>query len=377
MATRAKTDVKREQLKEALRSRCRAGEWEAHKPVPPVRDLAGEFGLSKDVVVGTLRELVDEGLLYTLPRVGTFVGAQKSAAGRVFLMTEGSAKERVEGFHGVRAGWEATLADAGGSTLVMEASEALAHERAGELPPLAGVLDLAYEPDGFAWKREAATATPCVRFHVERDDGLGYDEVGFDDVAGGREAALYLRARGHERIGFLGVHALRGGAASLLWSKEREAGWRSVVGALAPSWHPARVAKVRTSAVSFELGREGAPFWAEQNVSALVVANSAAARGLLAGLRSLGIAPDGWPSLVAFDDDEAAGPQLLSALRLPWDELGRAAANLLLARSEGRLTGVPSLRRVEMKLIPRLTCRPNDGQTGAHGALWHRAALAV
>jgi len=42
--------------------------------VPSVRELADRYSLSIKVVRQTLQDLIDEGVLYTISRVGTFVG---------------------------------------------------------------------------------------------------------------------------------------------------------------------------------------------------------------------------------------------------------------------------------------------------------------
>ena len=47
---------------------------------------------------------------------------------------------------------------------------------------------------------------------------------------------------------------------------------------------------------------------------------------------------------------------MVSYLRLPWDDVGRAAAQLLWERKTGRLAGQAAQRLVPMQLIPRLTC---------------------
>jgi DNA-binding LacI/PurR family transcriptional regulator len=102
--------------------------------------------------------------------------------------------------------------------------------------------------------------------------------------------------------------------------------------------------------------------------TAVVAANDRVALGLLRALRESSLPEYQWPSIVGFDDDPELAAHLVTSLRLPWDELGRAAADLLWERSRGQLEGAATHRRVPMRLIPRLTCRKDWSATG-HAAL--------
>jgi DNA-binding LacI/PurR family transcriptional regulator len=64
-----------------------------------------------------------------------------------------------------------------------------------------------------------------------------------------------------------------------------------------------------------------------------------------------------WPAVVGFDNLPVAEGQILTSLHRPDDLFGRTAADLLVDRRQGRLTGPPVLRRVPMILLPRLTSR--------------------
>jgi DNA-binding LacI/PurR family transcriptional regulator len=98
--------------------------------------------------------------------------------------------------------------------------------------------------------------------------------------------------------------------------------------------------------------------------------NAFAARGLLEGLEAASRPSALRPAIVGFDSELARRQELslhlLTAMRLPWDEIGRQAANLLWERSRGTLTGLPQRRLARMSLIPRLSCRAD----------WMRAPLA-
>jgi GntR family transcriptional regulator len=69
-----------EQLASLLRARIKAGEW-SHGPLPSVKALQGEYDVGRDTVLRAVETLRAEGLVFTVPRRGTYV-AQKPAAGR-------------------------------------------------------------------------------------------------------------------------------------------------------------------------------------------------------------------------------------------------------------------------------------------------------
>jgi len=59
-----------------IKRRIAAGQYKTHMPIPAERRLAEELG----VAVGTIRRAVEllreEGVVYTLPQKGTFVGQE-------------------------------------------------------------------------------------------------------------------------------------------------------------------------------------------------------------------------------------------------------------------------------------------------------------
>jgi len=55
-----------------LRRRLDAGEWEKDQALPPVADLAAEYGVARGTVARALKQLEEEGLVRVVPRWGTF-----------------------------------------------------------------------------------------------------------------------------------------------------------------------------------------------------------------------------------------------------------------------------------------------------------------
>jgi GntR family transcriptional regulator len=64
-----------EQLASVLRARIAAGEWSAG-PLPSVKALQDTYDVGRDTVLRAIGMLRDEGLVFTVPRRGTYV-AQK------------------------------------------------------------------------------------------------------------------------------------------------------------------------------------------------------------------------------------------------------------------------------------------------------------
>jgi DNA-binding GntR family transcriptional regulator len=61
-----------EQLAAALRARITAGEW-SHGPLPSVKALQQDYGVGRDTVLRAVELLRDDGVVFTVPRRGTYV----------------------------------------------------------------------------------------------------------------------------------------------------------------------------------------------------------------------------------------------------------------------------------------------------------------
>ncbi|HWG64208.1 MAG TPA: winged helix-turn-helix domain-containing protein [Streptosporangiaceae bacterium] len=62
-----------ERVARDLRERIQRGEFSSGDPLPPVTELAESYGVARATVAKALRVLVDDGLVVTRPRWGTFV----------------------------------------------------------------------------------------------------------------------------------------------------------------------------------------------------------------------------------------------------------------------------------------------------------------
>ena len=384
MPSRLETAQRKTALLEDLRQMQREGRARPGEVALSQRELAQRYGLSGGLVGQLLQTLIDEGVLYSIPRVGTFVGAPPSDAFEffLFLFPHGDTSGAGSFFGALQSGFEEVIAGRGGASLTMTKRDALEAHRRGELPPVAGYFSLVPPPD------ELIARLPGVpRVCFESDEAPGFDIVGFDNVGGGRVAAGHLLKQGHKRIAFLGVHAsVHGGdvAPTPQWSWQREIGWREALenaGLTAPelAWHPdagepefphtiAEQTDYVERIVARYVGANGLECDG-QSVSAVVAINAAATSGLLRALRAAGVAPSNWPAIVSFGNSPDAGGHVFTSLHMPWDEVGRSAAKLLWERRTGELAGAPIEREVSMRLIPRLTCRTDWSLLPGHAAL--------
>lgn len=376
MTTRSKTNTKRENLKSVLRQRCLNGDFPVGRPLTGVRDLANEFDLSRDVVASSLKELEAEGLIYTMPRLGTFIGRPVASSAvspsAVFLMVYGPYPLQGSPAQLVKMGFEDRLGELGAVAVVLETETALDLQRQGKLPSISGVLDYSFfRGESSSWLDGTQTPNlPRVGFGSWPLVHPFTDFVALDDVKGGRQATQHLLARGHKRIAFLAFHAANSSLVSQ-WSKDRQFGWRQ---AMEKAGH-------RCDNLSFcadsevivedkrglvEVMRSPVRRLLENpEITAVVAANDAVAHCLLDGLQHSPIQADSWPAIVGFDGSPDLSAQLLTSLRMPWAEVGRAAADLLWSRSHAQQQRKPQLRRFPMRMVTRLSCRPKwSGEAG-------------
>ena len=61
-----------QQLSEVLRARIAKGEWRSG-PLPSVKQLQQEYGVGRDTVLRAVEILRTEGVVFTVPRRGTYV----------------------------------------------------------------------------------------------------------------------------------------------------------------------------------------------------------------------------------------------------------------------------------------------------------------
>lgn len=360
MASRLIIAEKKKLIKNAVRSACRSGIIKPDEMTPPLRQLAQDYALSKNVVAQVLQELVEEGLLYTIPRVGTFAGNSNRHNTEYYLLLLPESSGYTDSTHlqQIRIGFEGRIAQLGGATLAMTMDMAMSYMNEGSLPPFTGIFDFAYQPEApRAWKD--GTQSPMVSFYGRNPDADRCDTVGYDDIGGGRKATQQLIHMGFRRIAFLGLHTACGDETETVWSVQREQGWREamlkeglIVSGL--SYTPLRAASGINTALAHDVVQQAIN---ADEMDAAVCVNDIVARALLEAYDEFGIKATRIPPIISFDDSQFARSRFISSFRLPGEEVGSAAAELLSDRRSGKLTGPPVHRRIPMSLISRLTAR--------------------
>jgi len=369
MATRRAVTQQKQILKAELKAGVREGLYPPGDPAPSVRELAQRYQLSRTVVAQALQDLIEDGVLHSVPRVGTFFGRPESHSTGFYLLLLPYPVIANPQFMAVQSGFEEVVAAHGGSSLVMTQEAEQAHENGGTMPPLSGVLEMLESVGGKPrWTPRLPDHIPCVRFAHCQEANPSTDTVGFDNEAGGMVAAQHLLKQGFRSIAFLGLYS-KGATEEFRYSAEREAGWRKAMTmagleaeglAFVPPGefsflHPAQVAAARDAAW---------PLVRRPEIQAVIAASSLAAQGLFEALLLAEVPAAKWPTVVAFDDFSFGGECVVSTIRLPWEEIGRQAAELLWQRSHEQRPTTPRHILVPMKLIQRLTCRINWAATG-------------
>lgn len=358
MATRLEIQARRQALSESIRRACQDGSWPPGMMLPGVRELGEKHEVSANVVFQVIQSLVDEGVLYTVPRVGAFVGRPVAEAVRPYLIV------MTEHNHGrdslwvqVQTGFEDRIAQLGGNSLVLTPAEARMHRQNGDLPPLSGVFvfEQLKQPRVSDWPDVHA-----VGFGAAPVDSV--DHINFDDCGGGGMATRYLWQNGHRRIAFIGLHG-DDESGAFTWSLRREMGWRQAMEQAGESteglaFHPVQPSEIPQGDQAAVGNAMAQGLIGRSDISAVIVVNSLSLKGVLEAFQNSDWPAKEWPAVMCFDAP-GAGNTYVTHLRLPWEDIGREAAQLLWERQTGRLAAEPEQRLVPMRLVPRLSCRPD------------------
>lgn len=182
---------------------------------------------------------------------------------------------------------------------------------------------------GYAKALDAAGSRLVLVGRPAPKDGLPVTVVDYDNRGGAFQATSHLLAYGHRRVLFLG------GESGLSSSDERRAGYRDALRA-----HGAeRVEELDTTgtytrASGFVRTRDALRTGLE--FTAVFAASDMVALGALAALREAGLDVPGDISVVGFDDVPFASDLTpsLTTVRVPYEELGRTAVRMALARGD-------------------------------------------
>lgn len=375
MERRATVGQRKAFLRNILIEQCLDGTLPQGAPAPPLRALAEAYHLSIPVVRQVLQGLCEEGYFHIVPRIGTFVGRPANAQSELYLMLLPDTQLETDpdsghlpGPYSEAKGFEERIAQLGGACVALPLDVALERREQGRMPPFAGVFVMHNLPwNGRQWSQE--DAIPCVLYETPEHYIPHADHILFDHVEAGKQAVRHLLNLGHRRIYFLAAHASPRVTSANFWSAEREQGWREAL-CEAGLPHDGLAGHPQGPEAQREGARETVALLRQRpDITAVVAANSVTAMQLLAALRADDLPLERWPAIICFDNQPEAQKYMLSSLRLPLEQAGRVAAELLWERRHGRLAGPPVERRLPMQLIPRLTTRPHWTQIENIGEL--------
>jgi LacI family transcriptional regulator len=212
-----------------------------------------------------------------------------------------------------------------------------------------GILITPVNPESAVLDELSRRGIPVVIVDRVRAGG-GFCSVAVDDVLGGRIAVEHLVEQGHRRVAFIG------GPDSIGQVRERLAGARQVWAELGRD--PGDLIHLPTEAMTVGEGRSAgerlAGLPARRRPTAAFCANDLIALGLLQQAIGSGRRVPEDLAIVGFDDIEfaAAAAVPLTSVRQPRQELGRAAAQLLLDEAAN-----PGHAHQQATFIPELVAR--------------------
>jgi LacI family transcriptional regulator len=257
---------------------------------------------------------------------------------------------------------EARLRDAGFLLVVASTGNDAARERAAALEFRGRRLDgLLVAPANSAnaqtWKDLGAAGTAIVvvdRDPLEEDGNAGWPAVLVDHRAGARAATRYLIGLGHRRIALLTADA------QMRPSRERIAGFQEAFAEAGLDPAGAELC-IQSSPMDFAHGDALALLQrGGDRPTAVVALGTRILAGVLRAARDTGLSvPDDLSVLSVGDTDLAAvHTPAITALRWSLEDVGRAAAELLLQRLQGDVGQAQHRALLPVDLVLRESCTP-------------------
>jgi DNA-binding LacI/PurR family transcriptional regulator len=363
-----------ERIAQELKQRIERGEYPTGR-VPAERALSSEFGVQRDTIRRALESLTENGVLLRDSTRGTYIAPRYLAAEASRLMPQsdsggGGVLLVVRTFEDTTApsavfrGLSRRLAEEGIPAYWFDPGDkndaALAGGPDKQLPPQAmltergiqGIVLWPRVPTPLEELRALRTALPLVLLD-RRVAGLETDFVGFRDHEGGRSITEHLLDLGHRRIGFLS------GEPQATAVQARLAGYAAALDAAGIRSDPALVLHqeggsrlLSPAVVEAFLSGYGNP------LTAVVCANDTVAARLIRFVRGWGKRVPEDVAVTGFGD---LLPSMLDAFGITtvgqqFEEMGRAAGDVLLARLRGEAGS--DVREIElpMRLIVRESC---------------------
>jgi LacI family transcriptional regulator len=256
---------------------------------------------------------------------------------------------------------EARLRDAGYMLVVASTANDAARERAAANQFRGRCLDGVLVAPGSnandeTWRALAAGGTPVVildRDPLEQDDDPLWPAVLVDHRAGARAATRYLVGLGHRRIALLTADA------RMRPSRERIAGFREVFAEAGLDPADALLC-LQTSPMDFAHADALALLRSDRRPTAIIALGTRILAGVLRAARDVRLAVSDDLSVLSVGDTDLAAVHTpaITALRWSLEDVGHAAAELLLLRLRGDVGGAQSRVLLPVDLVLRDSCAP-------------------
>jgi LacI family transcriptional regulator len=206
------------------------------------------------------------------------------------------------------------------------------------------------------WREMAASGTPVVildRDPLHEDNDVRWPAVMVDHRAGARAATRYLIGLGHRRIALLTADA------RMRPSRERIAGFREVFAESGLDSGGAQLC-IQKSPMDFAQGDTLALLRGDARPTAIIALGTRILAGVLRAARDLGFCVPRDLSVLSVGDTDiaAAHTPAITALRWSLEDVGRAAAELLLQRLGGDAGDAQLRALLPVDLVLRESCAP-------------------
>jgi len=255
---------------------------------------------------------------------------------------------------------EARLRDAGYLLVVASTANDPARERAAAGEFRSRRLDGMLVAPGSAsnektWRDLAAAGTPVIVLDRDSPDGgdVPWPAVQVDHRGGARAATRYLIGLGHRRIALLTADA------GMRPSRERIAGFRQAFADADIDSTGAQVC-IQASPMDFAQGDMMALLRGGNRPTAVIALGTRILAGALRAARELGLSVPADLSVLSVGDTDLAAVHTpaITALRWNLEDVGRAAAELLLQRLRGDVGEAQSSALLPVDLVLRESCAP-------------------
>lgn len=327
-----------QQIKDILRKAVTSGRYKANVPLPDKEDLAVELGVSVMTLRRAMVELTREGVLERVRGRGTFVRAAAALQSRKLTATGSIAivmpydqdEVRLTTFyHRILQG---LCSAAGPLNLPISIRKAtLPYDNfVAELrmdKTVRGVVIVGFDKDELLQALTQLTVPAVIVDSVQPSTGTAFDEVNHADEEGAYQAVTALLELGHTDIGLMIAHP------KSPFFHARRMGYERALATRGLALREDRIFTVGfTSRAAY-----GGMHQILQNgnvPTALFTTGDELAVGAMAALLESGLRVPRDISIVGFADTIEFSAPPLSTVRIPMEQLGKSAVEMLAARFE-------------------------------------------